>query len=833
MPTPTKYIRGSCKCCCELGAIVPRWQNVTQVETSVNVPPCSAPATQSANGTSIPAPRMDITYDGATDGGMCTGTDAYSCGLCGGWLVNGDLNGLSAQEVTDAVSDILTCASPDSTHATSDHNCYQKQGGNVDMRTSKLYGGQWILARKYWHGCLGWASNDAPGCPNSVNVAPDQVRYCNVDYEIALSYNDPLSSLSSSSSSTGGYQVNSKTGIVTSNLVTTQDRYQSGTHSYHSVGGVGFADSGSGPVPFASGGTTDVDSKITNYYCGDYPQFPGYAGSFLDFIADWNSGAPWYAPPNGAYTIWPAVSDPNNYSATGHGSNYDTGSGNTSYEDSSITFSRSGNVCSWSMTDHVTSYTSTDVLIQDVTQTSTGTVTLSAPYTSTDCYADFVNSMSAWDMSDMKLAKLRTDEQLANGPLIVYDETGPTSPLMGFVAATMNDYTAAQNMDGSWPQRAWADPNNYQYTAPGGSIRAENIPGTGGCTFHTPMRTGAIISHNQAGSDRHFWFGFNEFDRESCAPLASGYQWSLESHGGYSDTTLPAVTMRWLDRLSAQYDANGFCEGVAGTPAPGNYPQAWWTQYGTILTGGKYVQAAQKWNSINKGRPCGPDKYAVDQTTVGCVTGAGAGYFTVTKPPSTITAFQGSGYVIVTGSFGTPGVYPVTSVTGTGPWTINVGAILDGIPTGWTHTTAGDYLGYLRFPTAPGICGRVPITTTYSNPTLTINTASQPYLRIRTTGSISVDIYDTTMTLLASAVALTRVNDGQFTATAGAKPTAAYMVAHGVDWTLFQNQPRHTRSAFGLAVQFASGPDRLHRGRGGHLCRDSGLHRLHGNAVQL
>jgi hypothetical protein len=42
------------------------------------------------------------------------------------------------------------------------------------------------------------------------------------------------------------------------------------------------------------------------------------------------------------------------------------------------------------------------------------------------------------------------------------------------------------------------------------------------------------------------------------------------------------------------------------------------------------------------------------------------------------------------------------------------------------------------------------------------------------------------MTLLAAGVSLTRVNDGQFTATGGPYATAAYMVGHGVDWTKYQ-----------------------------------------------
>ena len=77
--------------------------------------------------------------------------------------------------------------------------------------------------------------------------------------------------------------------------------------------------------------------------------------------------------------------------------------------------------------------------------------------------------------------------------------------------------------------------------------------------------------------------------------------------------------------------------------------------------------------------------------------------------------------------------------------------------------------------------------------TLTITTATaQPYLRVGATGSISVDLYDASMTLLASSIKLTRVNDSEFTTPHSALATAAWMVTAGVNWTKNDSTSKRT-----------------------------------------
>lgn len=252
--------------------------------------------------------------------------------------------------------------------------------------------------------------------------------------------------------------------------------------------------------------------------------------------------------------------------------------------------------------------------------------------------------------------------------------------------------------------------------------------------------------------------------------------------------------------LAAQYNSGT----PVVNPPPGNYPQMFWNQYGGQITGGKYMQATQSWPAVNYGRPCGPDKYAVDQTTVCCVTGGDAtdGYTVVATEfanhPLATGGLAVGNYIMVGGD----GLYQISSITDDGAvsdgeggsveqYTIMVGAILDTIPAG-VDVGAG-YLGALRFPTASGICGRAAISTSYASGTVTITpTAALPYLREGVTGGISVDIYDGTMTLLASAVALTRVDDSTFTVVHAALPTAAYMTGAGVNWTQYSSASQRT-----------------------------------------
>jgi hypothetical protein len=148
---------------------------------------------------------------------------------------------------------------------------------------------------------------------------------------------------------------------------------------------------------------------------------------------------------------------------------------------------------------------------------------------------------------------------------------------------------------------------------------------------------------------------------------------------------------------------------------------------------------------------------------------------------------------------GGDGIYHVTGVATTTPaaglaqWLVSVDAKVDDLPTGFAMSSTGDggsgYLGVLRFPAAPGICGRAAVTAAFASGILTITASvAQPWLRLDpATGLIMVDLYDSAMTsgTKIASVSLVRTSDTVWTAAMGSAPgiTVAYLVSAGVDWT--------------------------------------------------
>ena len=894
--------------------MIPRWQNISKARPAGD--------TGGTHYTATPYPRNDQPeYDFENGPGSCA---ALPAGSCGGWLVGGDLNGLSAQEIEDTVNDIMTCAGDDTTHAKIDHNCYIKSpvetaGGFeagrfyqiktlgstdwhaigasttpkvgdvftasgvgsgdgtaqqvVDLRMPKLFGGLWVFARKYWHGSFGWNSNDA--CAKSPLIAADQTKYLKLGVDCLITQNSDNGGYGAgqyTGKATGNILINRTSGIITNSVITSEDLNELQTIPSppprvfvpvrHVSGGAGWqardANHGSTKRTYVAGMTTDVDAIFpANCYCSNTPlavRGP-FSGSVSDQVTAWNAFYDYVNDPAnadlfpvGTFTITrlSAVTDINSYSSSAGCTGSAAGVTPGATASISVSWSRSATV----FTATVTHQLDNGADITDDYNYAL-TFTLSDPYTSADCYEDFKAALAALDMSDLNLAKLRQDEKLALAPLCVFDEVGPATPQQGLIPATMNDYsstmindlhgnapgstssTTGQNDDWgrapsnpdfsgavdyvpTWPQRAWLDPNSYQWLSPSGGFTG--VPDVaGGNQLKTGLRDGSIIAHTQPGSDRHFWFGYEKLKRIAFVDPITGptgeYSWVNDTWGGFSESPLPPVAVRWMNGLEAQYDGLLHIAG-GGAPPPGNFPQGWLYQKDSRLVGGKYCEATQKWPSVNFGRPCGADKYAVDQPSVCCITGGDAtSGFTVKKTGNAIAPLASGGlavndYIVVEAD----GIYKISGITdnGTSDWdgtgdpyqrfTVTVGSKLDDLPTGYNFSdpeqTADDvtHLGRMRFPTASGICGRAAITTAYAGGTVTITpTVAQPWLRKDpTTGTILVDVYDASMTLVASALSLTRVSDTSFTIVHAAMATAVWMTGHGVNWTHYDATPKKT-----------------------------------------
>jgi hypothetical protein len=762
----TKYLRGACKCCCNNGAIVPRWQNLTKTR-----PPGDTGGT---HYTATPAPRLDADF-AISNGDSCT-----PVGVCGSWYSsNGDLLAMSAQEIQATVNDIMTCAGTDATHNTTDHNCYFKNGDSVNMQMAKRFGGQWIFARKFWHGAFGFLSTDAPGVPHDPTQGPDQTKYLTATYSANYTWMDKViwgnnvGTVSTNRTAVvGSRSVARTTGIITNGVSVhevVQTRWENGCDSQGNstfiigqiedhTNCVGTSthiwptdtDTSAPPCPFTYTTQTNVnpttrqpdiaaDLATMPYNLTDIPMVD-------QLIAFWNEAFPPVSP---ALPVSKGT-NPNGFSLNLTSTSLD-GAGNP--YTLSLSVSRSNTSYSWNIAAYLPE---PDPDGQNLNYF--GSITLSNPYTAQECYQDFLTALGQWNLSDFTLSALRTDENLAHAPCVMFDEVGATSPL-GF-NCSMDDYSvglvndennntpasaaltpeqaATQNNDDvgsppsspifqtgngqqyipTWAQTAWQDPNNYVWQAPDGQY-FQTASGTAlpdgsasGATLITPLRNGSIVAHTTPGSDRHFWFGAVNYAR--LFDENSGSTWIPQSYGNFSDTALCPLTMRWLAPFEEQYDG----EQAGGTPLPGNYPQAFFRQdarEGSLIVGGKFVQAVQDWPAVNFTRPCGNDKWLVDQTTVCCITASASGSFTVTAAGVSLAPGAAGGLAvgnnIISDDPTYGGVYQITGISGSGPWTISVGSKLASLPAGFSLVSAGEagdgmaHLGRQRFPSAAATCG--------------------------------------------------------------------------------------------------------------------------------
>ena len=632
----TKYIRGACKCCCKVGSVVPRWQNVTLTKP----------------GDVAPEPRLDA---GDTD------ANSTHCGpgtYCDPWLVGGDLNGLPAQFVTDTVPDIDACTAPDATHATSDHNCYQKTltvtaGGFVngftyqiltigttdftavgaasntvglvfiatglgsgtgtaelvvDYRRQQRFGGKWVLARKFWQGKFGAIDQNDPHIINGFTFDATGGTFTPTYGDATATPAPPQSKWRTISVVSTGRATVPGVGDFTGlsvNGSSTIDRYsgiKTKTGSESDFTAV-YAAMGSGFLKDTMESAFDTSLLDWNTLIGGYMKFVRNAFDHSNTYVVVSSTVfqLWQDLGFGSQlseqvTVTMGTCSRNYYAAH-------TFPGDTSQvveETESVSVGNTVVTYSWSQSNIQDAPTGT-------TASGSATATYSDEYTSTDCLGDFYALINAWDLTDDNVYPWRTDEELANAPLIVYDEVGPNEPSPSYTGLTMDDFRQTQNLDSTWPQTGWIDGNNfvwvygtstaiaagsYSFNQPAGFTGGVPGESTVGAAIITPMRTGAIVSHNPAGSDRHFWFDYLKYRRASGPPV----EYIATAYGGFSDYHVPATTMRWMDKLTAQYDAYLSVQAFAN---PGNFPQAFLKEQGSILTGAKYVVATQDWPGVN------------------------------------------------------------------------------------------------------------------------------------------------------------------------------------------------------------------------------------------
>ena len=123
--------------------------------------------------------------------------------------------------------------------------------------------------------------------------------------------------------------------------------------------------------------------------------------------------------------------------------------------------------------------------------------------------------------------------------------------------------------------------------------------------------------------------------------------------------------------------------------------------------------------SYNFARPCAEDVFSVDQFTVCHIESSAAGTFTIRKTDGAIAPLGSvgssvglqNGDLVIAQDGTNDGVFQITGVAdnGDGTFTINVGAILNVLPTGYAMSpySSDAFVGRARFWDRPGLAGRV------------------------------------------------------------------------------------------------------------------------------
>jgi hypothetical protein len=711
-------------------------------------------------------------------------------------------------------------------------NVFTDTGDFVDMTVVHKRGFKNVYARRQWHGVLPWTAPEAGClpilCPSghqyrTYQATASQTRYGTVTPDISYSVtNGQGSPYSTTASCTGSRTVDPLSGKITSTIETFEDDYTDtigmGTqHVKHIAGGAGYV-SGDGGLTFttyAKDLTTVIDPAAgADVHCTT-PHAPtdgGLPGSATDLdlvglIAYWNA-----TPGNAAWLFPYPPSDLNNYDETVTAT--PSGTETTIYR------------ISWSRTATVFTF---DVSFDDTntgghyTSFFSGTITLSNPNTAGDLKSDLVSLLAWWPLNDDSLYPWRTDLKTGVAPLVTRDEIPTNITPVGFNTYTVDDLAnpvddASANhpfdpgWSPTWAQIAWFDPVVYiwKFNPPTNSTDAA-------ANVLIQQYDGSILGKPQpAGYQDNFDFKFKDI-RGCCDRPGGGIQtWSWNTIGyGQNVSTFNSNTgsqiplnatqwNNWLDAInkppcafmfySDQSDYYGAgCVSSSGTSKAGDA--------GAFVMG-KWAEIIDIWPSENFARPAGDDKFAYDENFVYCATlltggpggDSGLDYsgstFSLIDPRTGLAPADPSVFSTITlwGGSMVEGFYDVSYSGGV---VTLVTKIYDS-PAGWLSKSGDDAscFGGLRFPDAPSLLGRIAITPDMAGTTFTFATAQPNFGMDTATHQEQVDVYDASMTVLASNITATRVDDSNFSLPT-AYLTAAFVQINGSPaWYMNDSSPK-------------------------------------------
>ena len=713
-------------------------------------------------------------------------------------------------------------------------------GANVNFAVCHQRGFKNVAARRSWHGVFGWLSADLTNtsCATGLEACnatgdwdsgisvfrpyvatPDQTKYLEltVDITYASTNTGQLNSNSVSASASGTNTVNAQSGEVTTTLETTEvDTTTPTGGSASTTANIAHGkktDYTTTPPTITYGNATVVDFLVgSDPHGGNNPfigaSLEGEINSFNENICQQIHDA---NPELVSSTLLPAVTDHNNYTQSTGTIVYNLGA-YTETKTMTVGWSRTNTVSSSVYSFYFQSSTVYSTIPADQeneTLTVSGTMTLGTPNTAAALYADIVALLATWPLNDDALYPWRTDGTTNMAPKVSRLEwEAEMSPLTYGVACSLlvPDYTnpiadasgnAAFSADwvGTWGMRAWFDPNIYAWRFPAGQ---SNL--TAAATGLVKLFDGSVQgAPNPAGYQGYF--RFDALDMRACCEsndLGTAITWYTYGYGQSLPAELPANATQWTNwfeiinkpqfgALLAYEDTGTISSGTsAGTSCEynGSADAAFWAV--------KWAEIGETYESINFARPGGADKFLLDETEVYCFASKSGSVVTLTAMDGTDPGSLPFTTSDIVGGACVGGFFAVSAVSGA---TVTLGAQKFSVPSDWT-TPSGDQataFGRLRFPTAPSLLGRIAIIAVADagghaafasgwTPTYQFTTAQTNFGLAWTSGSYTanetVDLYDVSMTLLASNVTAHRISDTQFTV-GTSYPTAFFVMIHG------------------------------------------------------
>ena len=624
------------------------------------------------------------------------------------------------------------------------------------------YGYKNVQGARQWHGQPGYFFNYNPevyGCNDTewgtdcgdptiydlYSLNASQTKYLTLTYSIDYSEQvyecDGTEFANNNSSQSGTISVNAHSGVITVSDYSppedycTEDGGASGVYVpmltwnvqewvdnffrpliYLSSSCYGNAES---EVSCSSSGWTD-----DNFGGGCF--YPGTEGTVGSIGASWSSTA----DEAGNITGFGA-------SLSGASSADTSWSETLSMSDSSLTFSISNTV-------------NTCPSGQKTVTNVTLSVSLSNPNTASDVLADVYSLMDEWDMTDDAQYPWRTDSNTSIAPLVARNEvtTGNVMP-----STALPPFVAVNDGEGNTPCSAGWTPTFVAYTDPNAALYDGSVIGA-------PLPAG----YQQA-------FDFYYTDYQSCndgsgtVGYTNGWGQSNEGQNG-----IPLTATHWTpNNLAWQFPGGAWVFYNTNTSA-GAFPGT------AMVVAQKWAETKMGFPSQNFARPGGDDRFAYDETqvyTIQTISTTPAGPGTVIQLADCETCVTGTGDPLInpSGLWGGPSVGGFYEITGTNP--VTLGALVYNVPSNWQSescVTDGvcdtNYtFGKLRWSSGnpmtdpPAILGRAGVVSvTPHGANALLNTSALPNLGLcQTAGEYDlVDICDGTMTVISSAIQITR-----------------------------------------------------------------------------